>query len=558
MTIEFAAAIVRHLGPSRILVHAPATPGLAAELALLGCDTAPEAADAVVIEWGSAPTRSLRDLDTRHPDARVLIVLPRPGVPASLDAKLFQAGWRRLPSATDAALLVHLAQSVPPQPSFYERAPRDYRGLLNAVDVRSYAALGRWVLAADRVRPGDHVLVCGPDAADGQTVLNARARAGSVEIDSPAATPAPHSFDVIVAFDAAGGWEEQLHRYAQLLKLDGRLVAGWSVENRDAPPDWASLHRGLDSDYLIESQLVQRAGTVLPQAVPQGEQEGLVWRTVVAARVPLGGEASRDAYVHPAFGASHAPVVSFAQGYDNPWLYRTMVQMGERLVDEDLLVRFAEYIASNARAGSADQGAALAVLGYRVLEARAAELVPVMLDSFDGYWRQGGDSPHVVRWRVSLAFLAGRLAELVGERGIAKHWYARAASDDWMRFSSILATKAIGAAFFIGRILLAEQDAENAWTWFERGVEIALQAAARDHRAELGSGEGLLPFYLPELAEVIDMGSQCANALANRHLWARDPGLFWRQVDVKRFGLASWTLDVTKENERLRKQLGQR
>ena len=66
----------------------------------------------------------------------------------------------------------------------------------------------------------------------------------------------------------------------------------------------------------------------------------------------------------------------------------------------------------------------------------------------------------------------------------------------------------------------------------------------------------MLPFYLPELAEVIDMGSQCANALANRHLWARDPGLFWRVVDVKRFGLASWTLAVAKENERLRKQLG--
>jgi hypothetical protein len=88
-------------------------------------------------------------------------------------------------------------------------------------------------------------------------------------------------------------------------------------------------------------------------------------------------------------------------------------------------------------------------------------------------------------------------------------------------------------------------------------VDVALEAAGGDHLRELGSGEGLLPFYLPELAEVIDMGSQCANALANRHLWARNPGLFWRQVDVKRFGLASWAIDVARENARLRQMVGQ-
>ncbi len=61
-----------------------------------------------------------------------------------------------------------------------------------------------------------------------------------------------------------------------------------------------------------------------------------------------------------------------------------------------------------------------------------------------------------------------------------------------------------------------------------------------------------MPFYLQELAEVIDMGSQRANAIAHFHLWARDPGLFWRQVDIKRFGLASWARDLERENKRLR------
>lgn len=553
MTIEFAAAIVRHLGPCRIAVETRATPGLAAELALLGCDTSPAAADVLVTESDalSAP------LLARHAAARALVVLPRQVQAAVLDDALFAAGWRRLPGAINVPMLLQLADGNAPQPSFYERTPGGYRGLLNASDPGALAALARWNLAAERVRPGDRVLVCGPDAADGQALLEACARARSVELETPAAPHAPGSFDVIVALDTPGSWADNLGRYAQLLKRDGRLIAGWSENNPQKPADWASLHQGLSADYLVESQFVQGPGITVPRGVPQGEVTGLSWRIAVAARSPLGGEDTRASFAHPAFGASQATLAAFAEGYDNPWLYRTLVQMGERLVDEDLLVRLAEHVASEARPGSADQGAALAVLGYRVLEARAADVVPVLLSAFHDYWQQGGDAPHVVRWRVSLAFLAGRLAEMVGERAIAKHWYARAANDDWQHFSTILATKAIGAAFFVARILLAEQEAELAWSWFERGVEITLQAAGRDHRQELGEGDGLLPFYLPELAEVIDMGSQCANALANRHLWERDPGLFWRQVDVKRFGIATWTLDVTKENERLRKQLGQ-
>lgn len=553
MTIEFAAAIVRHLGPCRIAIDARTAPGLAAELALLGCDTKPDAAEVLVTESNALSAELL----ARHASVRALAVLPRQVQAGVLDEALFAAGWRRLPGAINVPMLLRRAAGEASQPSFYERTPNGYQGLLNANDADALAALGRWNLAAERVRPGDRVLLCGPGAADGQALLEACTRARSITVDTSAASHPPRSFDVVVALDSPGDWADDIGRYAQLLKLDGRLVAGWSARNPQRPSDWARLHQELRSEYLVESQFVQAPGIIVPQDVPQGEVTGLTWRIAVAAKGPLGDEHSRDSFVHPAFGASQAPLADFAAGYDNPWLYRTMVQMGERLADEDLLVNLAEHVASNARPGSADQGAALAVLGYRVLEARAADVVPVLLGACNDYWQQGGDSPHVVRWRVSLAFLAGRLAEMVGERAIAKHWYARAAGDDWQHFSTILATKAIGAAFFAARILLAEGEAEPAWRWFERGVEVTLQAAGRDHRQELGEGEGLLPFYLPELAEVIDMGSQCANALANRHLWARDPGLFWRQVDVKRFGIASWTLDVTKENERLRKQLGQ-
>jgi hypothetical protein len=39
-------------------------------------------------------------------------------------------------------------------------------------------------------------------------------------------------------------------------------------------------------------------------------------------------------------------------------------------------------------------------------------------------------------------------------------------------------------------------------------------------------------------------------------LWRRDPGLFLRKIDVKRFGLVSWLVDLERENEQLLRHLG--
>ncbi len=195
------------------------------------------------------------------------------------------------------------------------------------------------------------------------------------------------------------------------------------------------------------------------------------------------------------------------------------------------------------------------MLGYRVLELRLTHLADQIVALIAAYVAQplDDDTPvHVRRWRISLAFLAGRLSELTGDREAAKNWYAQAATGEWAAFSPLLATKAIAASFFQARLMLADGDSQGALTCFRHGVDTALKAAAFPHAEQMGPTDKPLSFYLTELAEVIDMGSQCANAVANFHLWQRDPGLFWRQVDVRRFGLASWARDLEQENQRLR------
>ena len=554
MTIQLASAIVSQLGPCRIALDVPGIPTLRAELALLGCDVSGNKASAVAIEWSGSDPRELQSRLASHSAATALVIIPQGTSSSSWEASVLAAGWRRNPGA--AALFI-LAQGGLPEACFYERAGGEHTGILGLSDAKSTAAMARWLLASERARAGDRVLLVGPGAGEGRALVEALSRASAVEsAEHDTGQYEARSFDLVVAYDAVGPWTASIGDYTRLLKLDGRLVLGWPDSSSNRPGNWEALESVLTDDFLIESRFAQATGQAVPQPIPLAGDSGLGWEIIVAAMNPIGGEAERAAFVHPAFGQSGAPVVDFAAGYDNPWLYRTMVQMGERLTDDNKLARLADYVAVNARPGSADQGAAIVVLGYRVLENRADNVAPMLLAAIEAYYGHGGDEPHIVRWRVSVAFLAGRLSELRGDREAAKLWYGRAASDDWKRFSNILATKAIGAAFFVGRLLLAEKD-PAAWGWFQRGVEIALQAAGADHLKELGTGEGLLPFYLPELAEVIDMGSQCANALANRHLWERNPGLFWRQVDVKRFGLASWAIDVARENARLRERAGQ-
>ncbi len=556
MTLQLASAIVSRLGPCQIALEVPGFPGLPTELALLGCDVSGSAAAAVAMEWSDTESQDLPSKLARYGSAEALVMVADRARPAAAEASLFAAGWRRHPGALTQDLLAHLEAGRLPEVTFYERAAPGDVGLLSGQDGASTGALARWVLAAERVRPGDRVLLCGPHADDGRSVVEALSRAAAVEVMEDGADAYDlRGFDVVAAFDASGAWDANVDGYTHLLKLDGRLILGWPETSRHGPDAWAPLEDVLTADFLIESRFAQGPGQAVPQPVPLDDIYRPGWRIVVAAVNPIGGEAERQSYVHPAFGRSEATVADFAAGYDNPWLYRTMVQMGERLTEEAKLARLAEYVAVNARPGSADQGAALAVLGYRILESRAGNVVSTLLGAIATYCDQDGAEPHVVRWRLSLAFLAGRLLEMVGDRAAAKLWYGRASGDDWKRFSNILATKAIGAAFFAGRITLADGEPAAAWTWFQRGVDIALQAAGGDHRQELGTAEGLLSFYLPELAEVIDMGSQCANALANRHLWDRDPGLFWRQVDVKRFGLASWAIDVMRENAWLRQRM---
>lgn len=484
--------------------------------------------------------------------------------------------------------------------------------MLRESGCRADAHIVRYALAAEHVRAGDTVLDCACGLGYGTAVLASLSAGGAfIGVDVDAATVAyaeanygradvsfrtsnaaalegiaDASVDVVVSMETiehVEDWHAAVAAFRRVLKPDGRLIASvpdrWMDETGEDPNphhfhvfDWAKLEAGLSDNFIIESRYVQMApgGFKLPAArrvlrqVDLDSNEDSEWVLVVASANPFEADESKlSAFIHPAFGpalaASGAAVVDFAGGYDNPYLYRLMVQMGERLRNESKLARLALLVANHGRPGSADQGAAICVLGYQALKQHDNEAAAELMDHLRRYQElTAGEhsNPHVIRWRISLAFLAGKLSELCGDAEQALQWYDAAAHGDWRNFSPLLATKAVAGAFCAGRLHLMRGDMAAAEACFARGLAESLAAIRSDPRSSVGDLSQPIPFGLTELAEVADMGSQCANAIANLPLWKRDPGLFWRQVDVKRFGLVTWLTALERENTELRQRLG--
>ncbi len=575
VTIQEASSIVQRLGPCRIAIDRNAHAELARELALMGCDLVDAPSDeaaAGFLAW----TRN--DIDEAFAQALqsfvatdIFILRSFGQARHAFEQALFEAGWQRHPGGMTIGDYGAWTSYALPPISYYQRARQAAGSTLRQGGAEADAFIARHAMAANQVRPGDTVLVDGADANAGAAILTALSRAGSVIHASSGTGLADNSIDLIVAFEpipdaqAPGDWTARLDDYARILKCDGRMILGWRRDGgNNGPRDWAALDEAVAARFMPETRYVQGlagrdpGGPRMLLPIPLEQLPDSDWLMLVASANPLTGEGRSGDYEHPAFPRAQGPwpaLVDFGAAYDNPYLYRSMVQMGERIGHDMSLARLAECVIEDSRADSADRGAAIAVLGYRILELRLDNLVPTIMPLIGAYVDlpvTAETPPHVGRWRISLAFLGGRLNEMTGERALARYCYRIAAESDWAAFSPLLATKAIAASFYEARLHLAEGDTQSALACFHEGLATTLKVTAFPHAEQIGPADRPLSFYLQELAEVIDMGSQCANAIAHFHLWERDPGLFWRQVDVRRFGLASWARDLERENNRLR------
>jgi hypothetical protein len=129
---------------------------------------------------------------------------------------------------------------------------------------------------------------------------------------------------------------------------------------------------------------------------------------------------------------------------------------------------------------------------------------------------------------------------------------------DPLAFSPLLATKTISARMYAGLLYAGSGEMDQARIQFTIGVQEAHRMMQGGWENILGSLDHPLSFGLPEAAEVLDVASQCAQALHALDKTELAPGYFWDRINLRRFGLVEWNKSLERENQMLRQRLLER
>jgi SAM-dependent methyltransferase len=378
------------------------------------------------------------------------------------------------------------------------------------------------------------------------------------------------SVDMVVSFETLehlANPERFVGEVRRVLRPGGRFIASvpndWTDETgKDPNPHhlhvytWEKLARQVGEGpggLLLERAYAQTAGGGMkcasePRrmtaikldergALAGGERVAAEWWLVVAMKPVTDG--SLVAYAEHAPSRGQAPdfnPLAFAPSYRNPWLGDAMVMIGHRATDAGLLERMAKEVLGGSPVGTPDTGAALCVLAYRMLEAAgrpAAEVEGVLerLAAFDLACEDGRVAdPHMLRWRISNRFVAGRLLLAIGHREEAGAMFARCAELDPTPFSPLLASKTVEALWHTGLIAAGDGDMQSARASWERGLNEARRVLAGDWRQIWDSPSNPAPFALLEIGAIADAGAMCSAAINGIDEWGDRPGRVWRSM----------------------------
>ena len=248
------------------------------------------------------------------------------------------------------------------------------------------------------------------------------------------------------------------------------------------------------------------------------ERPSVDWWFFVAMKDPLSGTAAtyqERLYPHTAFPGGPNPT-RYVGSFENPWLHASVFNIGARVTRGTLLEQFCRDVIRE-RASSPDAAGAYCVLGYQLLEAPRPDsyFIRVWLNEVDACLHGLlDDDPATVRWRVSLLFLAGRLAMRNANNAQALRSFHACMSEDATRFSSLLATKTIEAAYWAGLLYARGGDRDAARRSWSRGVEIAKSCIAVEAESPGDVSEPIELFGFREFSHVFDVAGRCAAGLA--------------------------------------------
>ncbi len=364
------------------------------------------------------------------------------------------------------------------------------------------------------------------------------------------------SIDFFASFETLEHLEKPMDFLAEahrVLTPAGRMALSvpnrWLDEQGDNPSrdhlhiyDWKELLRQVRKRFLVEHAYCQVAGghlrwkdkARLIKEIPITEDEpkdDAEWWILVLMKDPVGADKRRyRESAHPTYSDKPGVnITAFERDYDNPWLVRAIVSIGMRSRNPHILEDIAKRTLEIARPGSADTGAALTVLAYRLLEGDSItdDQRQEMIKRIVQYQDKADDNPHGIRWRISSLYVAARLAMAGGHRRQARELFLRCASLDATGFSPLLATKTVDALFHAGLLALNDNDialAGECWHGAHLEIQRVLQG---DWSGIWGDSRRPAHFALQEVAQLAALGMKSSRGLLRIDQWFIRPGVTW-------------------------------
>ncbi|MBS4085815.1 polysaccharide pyruvyl transferase family protein [Pseudomonas rustica] len=211
-------------------------------------------------------------------------------------------------------------------------------------------------------------------------------------------------------------------------------------------------------------------------------------------------------------GKSH--LVDFAKHYENPWIVHSVVEIPWRVKSTAKLFKLSEQILSASSEGSADQGAALAILGWRYFESESVVEMAHWSDAVDTYLANDtSENPHVRRWCVSLNYLQARFCHRSNDSQRALEHYKRVVDAEIFSITPTLGTKQVNAAFHAGLIHWNMGEHDQAVSYWQTGMKLAFRCLGSDLLEFVGNFDRPFLFSLNDSVEIVDGAVQCASAL---------------------------------------------
>jgi SAM-dependent methyltransferase len=357
------------------------------------------------------------------------------------------------------------------------------------------------------------------------------------------------SVDLFVTFETLEHVAEPevlLRAIHRVLKPGGRIIVSvpndWADESgKDPNPHhlhvytFSLLESQLNSLFIPEKLWAQTASgckdpiTRIWQASPRRFRDVAFkganatpaeWWVMLAMKSPI-QEPLPDycETVHP-YPESAGHLVDFSEHYENPHLLHSLVEIPYRLSNASARIRLAKDVLEGAGPESADRGAALAVLGYGLLSIQSENIDEHdCRSSIEEYLSRTTQSinPHVQRWRISLWYLAGKLALAKNDLTRAEQYFEKLVAEN-TNPTPTLGTKTVDAYCLLGRISWAHGQREKACAYWREGVLRAKTALRDDWSGFYGDLRHPLSFAMNDAVELLDRASVCTQSLAAANL----------------------------------------